>query len=80
MADHRLAKHREASLLKTAKVSLEDLYRQVQAGDTKELRIVIKADVQGSVEALAEALTRLSTEEVRLNVLHASVGGITEAT
>jgi translation initiation factor IF-2 len=79
VADHRLAKHREASLLKTAKVSLEDLYRQVQAGDTKELRIVIKADVQGSVEALAEALTRLSTEEVRLNVLHASVGGITES-
>ena len=79
VADHRLAKHREASLLKTAKVSLEDLYRQVQAGDTKELRIVIKADVQGSVEALADALTRLSTDEVRLNVLHASVGGITES-
>jgi len=79
VAEHRLAKHREASLLKTAKVSLEDLYRQVQAGDTKELRIVIKADVQGSVEALADALTRLSTEEVRLNVLHASVGGITES-
>jgi translation initiation factor IF-2 len=79
VAEHRLAKHREASLLKTAKVSLEDLYRQVQAGDTKELRIVIKADVQGSVEAIADALTRLSTEEVRLNVLHASVGGITES-
>jgi translation initiation factor IF-2 len=79
VAEHRLAKHREANLLKTAKVSLEDLYRQVQAGDTKELRIVIKADVQGSVEALADALTRLSTEEVRLNVLHASVGGITES-
>jgi translation initiation factor IF-2 len=79
VAEHRLAKHREASLLKTAKVSLEDLYRQVQAGDTKELRIVIKADVQGSVEALAEALTRLSTDEVRLNVLHTSVGGITES-
>jgi translation initiation factor IF-2 len=79
VAEHRAAKHREASLLKTSKVSLEDLYRQVQAGDTKELRIVIKADVQGSVEAIAEALTRLSTDEVRLNVLHASVGGITES-
>jgi translation initiation factor IF-2 len=79
VADHRAAKHREASLLKTAKVSLEDLYRQVQAGDTKELRVVIKADVQGSVEALSDALTRLSTDEVRLNVLHASVGGITES-
>jgi translation initiation factor IF-2 len=78
VAEHRRAKLREASLVKTAKVSLEDLYRQIQAGDTKELRVVIKADVQGSVEALSEALTRLSTEEVRLNVLHASVGGITE--
>jgi translation initiation factor IF-2 len=79
VAEHRAAKHREASLLKTAKVSLEDLYRQVQAGDTKELRIVIKADVQGSAEALADALSRLSADEVRLNVLHSSVGGITES-
>jgi translation initiation factor IF-2 len=79
VAEHRAAKHREASLLKTSKVSLEDLYRQVQAGDTKELRIVIKADVQGSAEALSDALSRLSTEEVRLNVLHTSVGGITES-
>ncbi len=78
VAEHRLAKHREATLIKTSKVTLEDLYRQVQAGDTKELRVVVKADVQGSVEALAEALTRLSADEVRLNVLHASVGGITE--
>ncbi len=79
VAEHRRGKQREASLVKTAKVSLEDLYQQIQAGDVKELRVVIKADVQGSVEALSEALTRLSTEEVRLNVLHASVGGITES-
>jgi translation initiation factor IF-2 len=79
VAEHRSAKVREATLSKTSKVSLEDLYRQVQAGDTKELRVVIKADVQGSVEALSEALSRLSTDEVRLNVLHASVGGITES-
>jgi translation initiation factor IF-2 len=78
VAEHRLTKHREATLTKTAKVSLEDLYRQVQLGDTKELRVVLKADVQGSVEALSEALTRLSSDEVRLNVIHASVGGITE--
>jgi translation initiation factor IF-2 len=79
VAEHRAAKHREASLLKTSKVTLEDLYRQVQAGDTKELRIVIKADVQGSAEALSDALSRLSADEVRLNVLHSSVGGITES-
>jgi translation initiation factor IF-2 len=79
VAEHRRGKQREANLVKTAKVSLEDLYQQIQAGDVKELRVVIKADVQGSVEALSEALTRLSTYEVRLNVLHASVGGITES-
>jgi len=79
VAEHRRGKQREATMVKTAKVSLEDLYQQIQAGDVKELRVVIKADVQGSVEALSEALTRLSTDEVRLNVLHASVGGITES-
>jgi translation initiation factor IF-2 len=79
VAEHRRGKQREADLVKTAKVSLEDLYNQIQAGDVKELRVVIKADVQGSVEALSEALSRLSTDEVRLNVLHASVGGITES-
>ncbi|HXQ23148.1 MAG TPA: translation initiation factor IF-2, partial [Candidatus Acidoferrales bacterium] len=66
VAEHRRGKQREASLVKTAKVSLEDLYQQIQAGDVKELRVVIKADVQGSVEALSEALGRLSTDEVRL--------------
>jgi len=79
VAEHRRGKQREADLVKTAKVSLEDLYNQIQAGDVKELRVVIKADVQGSVEAISEALSRLSTEEVRLNILHASVGGITES-
>ena len=79
VAEHRRGKQREATLVKTAKVSLEDLYQQIQAGDVKELRVVIKADVQGSVEALSDALSRLSTDEVRLNILHASVGGITES-
>jgi len=79
VAEHRRGKQREATLVKTAKVSLEDLYQQIQAGDVKELRVVIKADVQGSVEALSEALSRLSADEVRLNILHASVGGITES-
>ncbi|MBI4518852.1 MAG: translation initiation factor IF-2 [Deltaproteobacteria bacterium] len=79
VADHRRQKQREADLVKSAKVSLEDLYEQIQQGEVKELRVVMKADVQGSVEALSEALSRLSSEEVRLNVLHASVGGITES-
>ncbi len=79
VASHRSEKHRDATMRKTSKVSLEDLYQRVQAGDTKELKVVIKADVQGSAEALSEALAGLSTEEVRLNPLHASVGGITES-
>ena len=79
VAEHRRGKQREADLVKTAKISLDELYQQIQAGDVKELRLVLKADVQGSVEALTEALSRLSSEEVRLNVLHASVGGITES-
>jgi len=79
VAEHRRAKQREAEMIKTAKVSLEDLYARIRAGDIKELRVIIKADVQGSVEALSEALKRLSTDEVRLNVIHASVGGISES-
>lgn len=79
VAEHRRGKQREADLVKTAKISLDELYQQIQAGDVKELRLVLKADVQGSVEALSEALSRLSSDEVRLNVLHASVGGITES-
>ena len=79
VAEHRKGKQREAELIKTSKVSLEDLYHQIQSGDVKELRVILKADVQGSVEALSEALRRLSTDEVRLNVLHSSVGGISES-
>ena len=79
VADHRRDKQRETELIKSSKVSLEDLYQQIQAGDVKELRVILKADVQGSVEALAETLRRLSTDEVRLHVIHASVGGISES-
>jgi translation initiation factor IF-2 len=79
VAEHRQAKEREAEMAKTSKVSLDDLYQQIQAGDVKDLRVVLKADVHGSVEALAEALQRLSTDEVRLVVLHGSVGGIIES-
>ena len=79
VAEHRRGKQREAEMAKTAKVSLDDLYNQIQSGDVKELKVVLKADVQGSVEAIADALRRLSTTDVRLNVIHGSVGGITES-
>jgi translation initiation factor IF-2 len=79
VADHRRSKQREQDLAKTSKVSLEDLYQQIQTGSVKELSVVVKADVQGSVEALRDALSRLSTPEVKVNVIHGSVGGITES-
>ena len=79
VAEFRHGKQRETELVKSSKVSLEELYSQIKAGDVKELRVVLKADVQGSVEAVTEALTRMSTNDVKLRVLHGSVGGITES-
>ncbi len=79
VAEYRQVKQRETELVKSTKVSLEELYDQIKTGDVKELRVVLKADVQGSVEALTEALGRLSTNEVKLKVIHGSVGGITES-
>ncbi|HEX9453918.1 MAG TPA: translation initiation factor IF-2 [Candidatus Binatia bacterium] len=79
VAEFRHGKQRETELVKSSKVSLEELYDQIKTGDVKELRVVLKADVQGSVEALTEALTRMSTNEVKLKPIHGSVGGITES-
>ena len=61
-----------------AKVSLEDLYSQIQEGMIKELKIILKGDVQGSVEAIIEALAKLSTEDVKVRVIHSGVGAISE--
>jgi translation initiation factor IF-2 len=79
IAEHRRGKQRDAEMAKTAKVSLDDLYQQIQSGEVRELKVVVKTDVQGSLEAVSDALRRLSTEDVRLNVIHGSVGGITES-
>jgi translation initiation factor IF-2 len=79
VAEYRQSKQRETELVKSSKVSLEELYDQIKTGDVKELRVVLKADVQGSVEALTDALNRMSTDEVKLRVIHGSVGGITES-
>jgi translation initiation factor IF-2 len=62
----------------SARVTLADLHKQIEAGEVKELRVILKGDVDGSVEALQEALERLSTEEVKVRVIHAAVGTITE--
>lgn len=80
VAEHRKTKRRETELTKNSgRTTLEDFYQQAQAGEVKELRVIVKADVQGSVEAVSDSLTRLSTNEVKLTVLHTSVGGISES-
>ncbi|HLW78971.1 MAG TPA: translation initiation factor IF-2, partial [Terriglobia bacterium] len=76
---HRLTKLREASLAKSARLTLEQLHAQLAAGDVKELPLIIKADVQGSVEVLSDTLTKLSTDRVKVNLIHAGVGAITES-
>jgi len=60
-------------------VSLEDLFRQMQAGEAKELRIVLKSDVQGSLEPVTDSLLRLSTDELKVNILHQGTGRISES-
>jgi translation initiation factor IF-2 len=78
VAEFRLAKRRAGELQKTSRVSLEDFSARMAAGEVKELKVIIKGDVHGSVEALADALGRLATDEVKLDVIHASVGAISE--
>lgn len=75
----RLEKQRTEGLRKTAKVTLEDLYERIKKGEVKELKVILKADVQGSVQAISDSLERLSTPEVGLKVIHGSVGAITES-
>jgi len=75
---YRQEKIREKELSKLSKVSLAELYEQIKKGEVKELNVIIKADVQGSIEAVKEAFRKLSTDLVKVNVLHDAVGGITE--
>lgn len=72
-------KFREIQLNANQKVSLDDLFEKIQMGEVKELNVVIKADVKGSIEAVKQSLTKLSVDEVRLNVIHDGVGGITDS-
>ncbi len=76
---HRQAKLREAALAKSARLTLEQLHEQMAAGEVKELPLIIKADVQGSVEVLADTLTKLSNDRVKTKMIHAGVGAITES-
>ena len=79
IADYREMKTREATLAKTARVSLENLSKQVKDEGAKQLDIILKGDVQGSVEVINDLLTKLSNEQVRIKVLRYSVGAITES-
>jgi translation initiation factor IF-2 len=78
IAESRKGKMAKSLIPSTAKVSLEELSKRIAESDQQELRVIIKGDVQGSVEALADALAKLSGEKVRLAIIHAAVGAITE--
>jgi translation initiation factor IF-2 len=78
IAEYREQRAREATLAKSSKLSLEGLAEQIKTAGMKELPIILKADVQGSSEVLADTLTRLSNEKVKIKILHTGVGAINE--
>jgi len=79
VAQHRQQKIREAELAKNSRLSLDQLYARIQEGNVEELKVIVKADVQGSVEAVKDSLSKLTTDTCRLTVVHTGVGGITES-
>ena len=80
IVEYRQGKLREATLAKSSssRLTLDQLHEQLRSGEVKELPIVLKADVQGSVEVLSEMLPKLSTDQVKLKIIHASVGAVSE--
>ncbi len=79
VSQHRAQKQRAKELAKTSRVSLESLFERMKEGEVKDLNLIIKADVDGSIEALRDSLVKLSNEEVKINVIHAATGTITES-
>jgi translation initiation factor IF-2 len=79
LVEHRRDTRRKKDLAGTTRVSLENILDKIKAGEVKEVKIVLKADVQGSIEAVANALTNLTTDAVGVNVISTGVGGITES-
>ena len=79
VAEKRIAKKRTDEMQQMQKVTLDDIFKQIQDGTLKDLNIVIKADVQGSIEALRQSLLALKNKEVRVNIIHAGVGAINES-
>lgn len=78
-AERKKEQLRQEQFRSNAKVSLEDLFEKIKEGEIQDLNIIIKADVRGSMEALAQSLEKLDHEEVRINIIHGGVGGITES-
>ncbi|MEE4608976.1 MAG: translation initiation factor IF-2 [Desulfobacteraceae bacterium] len=76
---HRQQKQRSKELAKSSRISLETLFEQMKEREVKELNLIIKADVHGSIEALSDSLVKLSNEEVKINIIHAATGTITES-
>ena len=79
LVEQRKAEERAKAAAPVQKVSLEDLFNQIQAGEVKDLNIIVKADVQGSAEAVKASLEKLSNDEVRVRVIHSGVGAIKES-
>lgn len=78
LADKKRDRIREQQMKQTSKVSLDDLYEKIALGEIKDLNLIIKGDVRGSIEALTQSLAKLDTDEVKINTIHGGVGGITE--
>jgi translation initiation factor IF-2 len=79
ISEHRMTKQRTKDLAASNRLSLDLLYEQLQAGSVKELNLILKADVHGSIEALSDSLTKLTNDEVKVNVVHSATGTITES-
>lgn len=79
LVDQRKHQKKEEQFSQRTKVTLDNLFDQMQLGDVKELKIIVKADVQGSVEAVRQSLEKLSNDEVRVNIIHGAVGAVNES-
>lgn len=78
VSQHRLLKQRESELTKTSKLTLENLFDNIKAGAIKGLNLIVKTDVQGSLEAITESVMKLSTPEMKINIIHQSTGSVSE--
>jgi translation initiation factor IF-2 len=79
IAEHRTNVAKQKAQATSSKMSLEDLFSKIKTGNVKELNVIVKADVYGSVEAVKDSLIKLSTDKVQVKVIHAATGGITES-